>query len=190
MVQDLSDKQLLSSRWSQLGIGLPRIPGIGGQRDPGFPPTSAPGNSAPVALRVGVDLIVRWASALPVRRALALQGFGRDGMDQEKARAMLSEQPGEYVIELANIPYAFVSSALERQLRAARLSLPGARSMTPTAVELPTMGTHVTAKMIFPRLKNLNSDAGVAAFSVESGTLRIREEFKLRSMVYEGRLEL
>jgi hypothetical protein len=141
-------------------------------------------------LRVGVELIVRWASALPVRRALVLQEFGRQGLGGEKARLRLSEQPRDYVIELAGIPHMLVKPEFERQLRQARLSVPGSRTLSPLSVELPGIGTHVTARMAFTRVENVAPEAGVATFSLEAEDLKIKQDFKLRSMVYEGRLEL
>jgi hypothetical protein len=188
--QPVSEKQLISSRWAQLGVGIPSIPGLGAPRIPGTGPAPGRGDTGPAILRVSVELIVRWASALPVRRALALQEFGRDGLGSEKAREMLSEQPAGYVMELAGIPRMLLSPDLERQLRKARLSVPGARSSTPLSVELPTMGLFLTARMTFPRWKDAATGEGAAAFALDMCGLRIQQEFKLRSMLYEGRLEL
>jgi hypothetical protein len=141
-------------------------------------------------LRLGVELIIRWASALPVRRALALQQFGRNGLDEDKARAMLSEEPRDFLIELAGVPHALINSEVEQHLRKARLSVPGRRPLTPLSVEVPTIGRLVTARMTFPRAAGLSADAGAIRFRIESDMLPVVEEFKLRSMVYEGRLEL
>jgi hypothetical protein len=121
---------------------------------------------------------------------MVLQEFGRDGLDHPKARAMLSDAPAEFVIELAGIPHMLVTSELERNLGKARLSVPAARPLGPSSVELPSIGAHVTARLKFPRPKATTPDAGAVGFFMESGSLRIDEQFKLRTMMYEGRIEL
>src|SRR5206468_3374676 len=118
------------------------------------------------------------------------QEFGRDGLTEERARAILSEQPSVYVIELAGIPQTLVRPDVELQLRKAQLTIRGTRPITPLSVELPTMGSVVTARMTFARSRNVSAEAGTAVVSASICDLRIQQDFKLRSMVYEGRLEL
>jgi hypothetical protein len=135
---------------------------------------------------VGLDLIVRWASALPVRRALALQEFGRDGLDDPKAVAMLAEEPGHFVIEIAGFPPMMNGPELEQDLKKTELLLPRRRPAKPVSVEV----TYVTARLTFERAESLDPRSGVAGLNLGSPYLPIEEEFKLQSMTYEGRLEL
>jgi hypothetical protein len=191
-VQDLSDKPLISSRWSQLGMELPPLPRGGrSPRTPRIPAGSPrPEDNRPVMLRLAVDLTIRWASALPIRRAYALQEFGQGGLANDKARALLGEEPRGTILELAGIPHALATRELEQNLAKARLSVPGRRTLTPASVEVPTMGVQVTARLLFPRIAALSPEAGEIGFFAESGSLKIDEKFKVRSMVYEGRVEL
>ena len=142
-------------------------------------------------LRIAVELTVRWASALPIRRALALQSFGAHGLGKPGAKAMLEgPENRDIVIDLAGIPHVLMTKELEDDLAKTMLTLPGRRGTTASSVEVPTIGNLLTARLRFPRVGGLNPDAGSAEVSLSSGPLRFREEFKLRSMVYEGRLEL
>jgi hypothetical protein len=181
-VLPVPDKRMVSS-FAQIGIpgvGWPRGPRTGG-------PAATQDTTIPV-LRVGVDLIVRWATALPVRRALALQEFGRDGLANTRAIQMLTEEPDEIVLDLAGIPHALVGQELERNLAKAKLTASNRRPLNPLSVEVPTMGAQVTAKLRFVRFENLDPEGTIEI--VIPGALPISERFKLRSMVYEGRIAL
>jgi hypothetical protein len=189
VVHQFPEKPLMSSRFMQLGMDLPPVPSIGRPRVPSPGPTSRRQDSGSAVVRLGVELIIRWASALPVRRALVLQQFGRDGLDNANAQAKLSE-PADFVIELAGIPHLIVTSDFEKRLAKARLYVPGRRAMAPREVEIPSPGVHVTVRMTFARVPELTPDSGSIGLTLDSGPLRIDEEFKLRTMVYQGRVEL
>lgn len=142
------------------------------------------------ALRVGVDLTIRWASALPVRRAMALQEFGRAGLDQPRAVELLSAEPDHYAIELAGLPQMLVSPVLERDLRNARLVVPNRAPLAPLSVDVPSIGAQVNVTLRFARVDDIDPEAGRIELHVQAGTLHIEERFKLRPMVYDGRLAL
>jgi hypothetical protein len=194
--------QRLTSSWAQIGgIGLPsQIPGVGWPRTPG---SRTPGSRMPApgggsrgpgqgstAVRLGVDLIIRWDSALPVRQAMALQEFGKGGLDQPRAAELLSRQPEEFVIELAGLPYAIVNADFERDLGKAKLILPSGKALSPVSVTVPAFGAMVNATLKFPRVSNFEASDGKIELFVHAGTLRIEEKFKVRAMTYDGRLEL
>ena len=141
-------------------------------------------------MRIGVDLTIRWASALPVRRAMALQEFGRIGLDQPRAVELLSTEPDHFAIELAGLPQMLVSPALERDLRKARLVVPNRAPLSPLSVDVPSIGAQVNVTLRFPRVGNIDPEAGKIELLAQAGTLHIEERFKLRPMVYDGRLEL
>lgn len=189
-VQPLSSQRVISN-WSQLGVDLPSpIPGIGWPRSPrpgGIPRTSDPGGGV---LRMGVELIIRWAGALPVRRAMALHEFGRDRLDDPQAVELLSVQPKDFVIEIAGFPHVLANAELARNLRETKLLVPNKRPLSPLSVEVPEAGTFVTATLRFARVEGLAPDDGKVELVAQAAGMRIEESFKLRPMVYEGRLEL
>lgn len=187
--------QGLAASFAQIGGGWPsQIPGVGWPRTPGSGRVPAPAPSSrpsgPLAVRMGVDLIIRWASALPVRRAMALQEFGRGGLDQPGALELLNTPPEHFVIELAGLPSSLVNAEFERNLAKARLVLPGGKMVKPAVVDLPAFGVNVNATLRFPRSEQGVSEDGRIELYVQAGTLSIEEKFKPRQMMYEGRLEL
>jgi hypothetical protein len=143
-------------------------------------------------VRTEMYLIVRWRSALPVRRALALAEFGRARLEEEPALELLTHEEPDYVIEMAGFPAILVRDAkrLEGDLaRTARLFLPGRRPLAPSAVDVPAHGNHLIATIRFPRPANIEP-AGAAELTAEHGPAPIKQSFKLKEMIYRGRLEL
>jgi hypothetical protein len=152
--------------------------------------TQAPG-APPV--RAEMYLTIRWASALPVRQALALSEFGRERLDEPGAREILSRGATEYVVEIAGVPATLPGGAaqIERALRkTASLSVKGRMLVKAAEVAVPEHGMHLLATLRFPRFENLSGDEGAIRFYGEPGAMRIDEQFKLKEMTYRGRLEL
>lgn len=182
------------------GIGLPgtQIPGWprgGGSRggNPGSVPPSWPGGSGRGS-KAEMYLLTRWASALPIRRAIALQEFGIEGLRDEKAVELLNRRDPEYVIEIAGLPTQAISQGArklsEDLLRSARLTVPNRPEARAAFANVPEHGMHLVATIRFPRFDDLSPRDGTIELSAESGKLQIRTRFKLKEMVYLGRLEL
>ena len=196
----LPDRQAQENEFSQIGlpggIGFPRIPGTSwpGSRDPRtIPGTSAPRGDGSV--KAEAYLTVRWASALPVRQAMALLECGADGLESKRAKELLQPSESEYVIEIAGIPTTLVRQGvrrLEAELaKTARLFVDGRKPVPPSAVSVPEHGMHLMATLRFPRLNGLSTtkDSAVELYA-EGALLKIEQRFKLKSMTYNGRLEL
>jgi hypothetical protein len=195
-------QRLQSSRFAQIGwpggIGLPGK-GIPGTRWPtgrtgnGSPGTSWPGGGAS-SVRTEIYLTTRWSSALPIRRALALQDFGREGLNSEKAPELLNSDPTEYILEIAGFPTTVIRQGAKRfaaeLLDSARLLAPGRTPVRANASHVPEYGMHLLATLRFPRFESLEPNDGTIQLIAQSGNLNIRERFKLKEMLYGGKLEL
>ena len=185
----------LSRSW-QIGVP-PSVPDWPGRRSPRTTkpgPTTPTGGGRRYPVRAEVYLTVRWSSALPIRQALALERWGRRGVDQPEAVAFLNEPPSDYVIEIFGMPARLGAEGtknLERDLKkTARLLLKGRRPIEPLTVEVPEHGEHLSAELHFPRLEPVSADMGDLQFHAAAGGLEIESKFKLKAMVYDGRLEL
>ena len=190
----------LSRSW-QIGVP-PSVPDWPGRRSPRTtrPGPTTPGPTTPTGggrrypVRAEVYLTVRWSSALPIRQALALERWGRRGVDQPEAVAFLKEPPSDLVLEIFGMPARLGAEGtknLERDLKkTARLLLKGRRAIEPSTVEVPEHGEHLSAELHFPRLEPLSADMGTLEIHAAAGGLEIESKFKLKAMVYDGRLEL
>jgi hypothetical protein len=172
------------------GIGLPRVPGWPGR---GGGSSRVPPDNDGTPVRTEMYLVVRWASALPVRQALALAQFGRDGLDRNDVREMLSTVPEHYVLEISGFPTTLFPAGparLEEQLlKTSRLAFKQPALM-PISVRVPAHGMHLTAELRFPRTEDSTAPGTSVRLYAEVGTARIEEGFKTKSMHYRGRLEL
>jgi hypothetical protein len=143
--------------------------------------------------RTEIYLTARWASALPIRQAYAIQEFGRAGLDSPEAVQRLSSEPSEYVLELAGFPAILFkkgSQELEDSLISSAISVSGRPPVAPNSVVVPAHGMHLMAAMRFPRFNDLQPGDGSITLTGSAGTIYIEHGFRLKSMVYQSRLEL
>lgn len=136
------------------------------------------------SVRTEVYLTTRWASALPVRQAMALL----------QAREAPEPQQTDYVIELAGFPATLVNLKpliLQRELaKSARLWVNGRKPIAPLDVDVPEHGMHLQATLRFPRWSDLGINDGAVDVIARTPWFGIEQRFKLKDMVYADRLEL
>jgi hypothetical protein len=184
------------SKFDQIGepLGLPKgwpsggsSPGTGNRS-----PRIDDGNAPPV--QTEIYLTTRWASALPIRQAMAIHQFGRSGVNSAKAAELLQANPTEYVLEVAGFPVGMVPQGVKRfeaeLLASATLLVKGRKSLRATAASVPEHGNHLIATLRFPRFENFSENDGLIELAVQAGPMDLRQKFKLRDMNYKGRLEL
>jgi hypothetical protein len=137
-----------------------------------------------MAVRAEAVLTVRWASALPVRQAMAMEW---------PAEGLRGESP-EYVLTVSGFPQNTMPKGarwLEAELlESARLTVKGRRAMRARAGYVPPHGTHLTAELRFAKEPALTEEDGVVEFFTEAGGMRIQQKFKLKEMTYQGQLSL
>ena len=137
-------------------------------------------------LRAEIYLTVRWASALPVRQAFALQ--------QSKAPETIEIAEPEYVVEIAGFPTTLIRQGARRfeaeLADSARLIVAGRPNLKPVSAHVPEHGMHLMATLRFPKFETLDTKEGDIAIQAASGSLKVDQRFKLKDMIYDGRLEL
>jgi hypothetical protein len=125
---------------------------------------------------------------------MALSQFGGSGLGNERARELLDRDDPEYVIEIAGFPATLIRQGTERfeaeLLRSARLTVSARPSTAAVTVDVPPHGMHLMATLRFPRYADLAPKDGTIEVSADAGAFHIRQRFKLKDMMYGGRLEL
>jgi hypothetical protein len=179
-----------SSFW-QIGergsLGLP--PGWGKTA-----PSSSPRSQAPVEAPAHTEayLTIRWASALPVRQAMAIQQFGKHGLDDARAQALLRDTPAEHVIEIAGFPTTMMTQGARRMeaelLASTEILFQGRKPVRPISVSVPEHGMHLMATLRFSRLSEIG-EAGLLQVSGRTGPIEFSQKFPVREMLYSGRIE-
>jgi hypothetical protein len=181
------------SEFAQIGepLGLPKgWPGTGIPTGRG---ARAEDMAAPPVL-TEIYLTARWASALPVRQAMALFQYGKSGVESARAVETLRDPGKEYVLELAGFPATAIVQGARRfeaeLLESATLLMKGRKAVRATASSVPEHGNYLVATLRFPRMADLRPEEGHLTIAATAGPMAIEQKFKLREMTYRGRLEL
>jgi hypothetical protein len=139
------------------------------------------------------DLILRWASALPIRQAKALYQ-ARQAKTPEKAAAMVEAWPGAHVLEVFGVP-AIVAHQGDQVVAAklqdsAWLRTKTGQNVRPSKVDVKVGPLTLTAFLHFPRAGEITEAAREIECYGNVQVFEFREKFKLPAMTYLGRLEL
>lgn len=212
------NKMLTSSPWAasvDVRIGMPMGPmggrggrgggmggppgGGGGFGGEGGPETGGgggrPGGFEGPDVPPAVPVIIRWQTALPVRQALARARFGAEAATSPEAAQMLAAEQRTYVIGVAGLPPMFLRGAEPEKLKAAAvLKVKGHEPLHAADVRFSRQDNRITLFLVFPRTEPggyvIRLDDGEVEFALRLAGGDIRRKFKLKDMVYEGKLEL
>lgn len=163
--------------------GLGRYAGSKG--DPG----DGPGGSMPT-----VNLIVRWQSAMPVREALVKAKFKNEAGTSAEARKMIEKPIEHYILAVGGVPRGALqgdADELKKQmLGAAMLTIKGREPIRP--IDFMSEGTGRTTEVLFafPKTAPITEDDKEVEFNVKIGDFSIRQKFRLKDMVVNGKLDL
>jgi hypothetical protein len=166
------------------GDSVSADPGIDGGGGGGF------GGGAPS----GVTVTLLWQTALPIKQALAKKKYGSEVGTSPEAKAALERVDQVYVLTMSGMP-AFTLSAAQGDKKAALLD---ATTLTATgkpplkAADVQVSGGRGTGIvfLVFPKTTTFTVDDKEVEFSGKFGTTVIKKKFKLKDMVFNGRVEM
>jgi hypothetical protein len=204
---DVVLKMLTDSPWSRPGtvrltwrertprpITYKDIPGADHQRgqNNGLGPLG--GIGAPTSsLKDKADIIVRWASALPVRHATALYKH-RESKSQGTINSLIPDADPDYVVELFGLPAELAhqgTGVLEALLKEkAFLRFRSGKAYRPVKVDATIHGLVLSIKLRFARSTPITRADGEVEVLVDGQVFSINEKFRIGSMMYQGHLEL
>lgn len=140
-----------------------------------------------------MTLSVRWQSALPLRQAVAKQKYGAEAATSPDAKKLLDSEQKYYAIVVAGLPgrAAHVNDEMKPMLlKSTTLSVKGKDPIT--AIELQSGGNEQKAVVMFffPKTTVIDADDKEVEFSSKVGPLVVKQKFKLKEMIFNGKLEL
>jgi len=138
---------------------------------------------------VRVRLTISWRSALPLKEATARQQAGEGGTIPPDTEAALAREEELYVVAIQGLPQQYTQSGPTRTVdaflhRNGKPDIPAARGASQ-----PTQGGAILF-IGFPRTDPITLADGDVEFAVKIGALSVTKKFKLKDMVFHGRLEL
>jgi len=179
--------------WRDIPGTSPEVAGTAG----GFPQGGSPvgGIGAPNRkLKAEANLTFLWSSALPIRQATALTRFGRQGLHSPAAKEVLQAEKHFYVLEILGLPALIAymgAQVLQDELyRSTALVTKSGRIIRPESLYVALRGGHLSVTARFPRDNPLTVKDDYVDFLGHGGPFRFNRRFKLKAMIYHGRLEL
>ena len=145
--------------------------------------------------QVGVPVIVRWQSALPLRQAQMLGKYGDNVAVSPEAQKFLTDEPAIYVVAISGLAGSIVSAGSGDQARQniaerSTLTVRGKLPLHPIDVDFLAVGSTVDVLIGFPRSTRITLEDQEVELACEIGRATVRYKFKLKDMVVRGKLEL
>jgi hypothetical protein len=148
----------------------------------GIPPT--PGGLAPM-------IAARWQSALPVKQAFVRLKYGAQTATSPDAQKILDREETRYAIVLSG-PFRSLlrggkPEAVKKAIMdATSLSVKGKDEVRPVEVDVAPSDI----LLAFPRTTPFSLDDKEVEFSTKLGDVNLKYKFKLKDMVFNGKLEM
>jgi hypothetical protein len=142
----------------------------------------------------GTSVSMRWRSALPLRQAIARHAALRQAPDAAEAQEAVSGVMQVYSVEIAGLPVKAVPADPQQIRDHAELRVKNQAPVRPADVRMEMQGRTMTVFLLFPKRQAgaheiIASDQEVEVFlQLESG--KVAKKFKLKDMMFDGKLEL
>jgi hypothetical protein len=169
---------------------------VGGYRDAlGGGPRGRPRTGGTRGDQPAMRLQLRWASALPVRQAMARHQFGDEVATSDRARQMIENAPDRYILEIAPVPSAMIGGDAEGLKSITTLRIKGHKPIPPVAVQSREIQQgRMQIYLLFPKAAEGGHDITPEDKNIEIrlkfDTAVCAKKFKLKDMVYHGKLEI
>lgn len=140
----------------------------------------------------GQVLIVRWHTAMPVRQAVARMRFGKEAGTSPEAAKLLQPEEKRYVVGIAGLPPQLVMRMKPAELKSrATLKLKGKDAIQALDVLADKGERGANLYLIFSRPDNpITLEDGDVEVVLKLASVEIKRRFRLKDMVFEGKLEL
>ncbi len=143
-------------------------------------------------------VLVRWDSALPVRRARERRQVQAEMMTPEQAQQYFEQAPSEYVVVLGGMPMVEMTGGTLEEVKASTYLKTGDKQrimaqdvrLSQLPEESIAAGRVPDFYFSFPRATPIELRQKSVEFFTEVGQFKIKKKFKLKDMLFKGNLEL
>ena len=154
-----------------------------------------------------MDVIVRWDSSMPVKQALLKSESGGELPAPGDPKYTLDKPEKDYVVSVVGMRAMHSRSSdsdsdsddtksasdhLRNLLMSStQILVKNKEALSPDDVQIEPQGDGTnTARFFFPRTTQIDLDDKEVTFVTQTGRLKIERKFKLKEMVYNGKLSL
>jgi hypothetical protein len=168
--------------------------GGGGGRGGGPQGGEGGGADAPVPGVREPEISARWQSAMPIRQAFVLLKYGAEAAKSEEAQKFLAKEQTTYEIVLSGPLQPFLRGRPEDMPNALGevtfLSTKEKGAVKPVSIQVGKPGRSMDILIAFPRQMPYTVDDKEVEFSTKLGSSTVKIKFRLKDMVYNGKLEM
>ncbi len=141
-----------------------------------------------------LEVTVRWHSALPIKQAVIRERHrGQPGVTEEESK-LLAREESVYIAGVIGVPGPGVGVDAKELAAAAQLRIEGQTPIQAASVQMERSPRGTNFYFIFPKRQEgahvITLDDKEVEFFLKSKTMAVKRKFKLRDMVYEGKLEI
>lgn len=160
------------------GGGLGRYAGSNG--DPG---DAGGGTTA-------VPIVVRWQSSLPVRQAIVKAKYGSEAGTSPEAKKAIETPYDHYILAVVGVPQTVLRGAGDQLKQQAALAVKGKDPIKASDFKLEQNNGTTELLFAFPKTAPFTEEDKEVEFELKIGALNIRQKFRLKDMMFNGKLEL
>ena len=139
-------------------------------------------------------LTVRWQSALPVREALVKLKYGKESATSPEAKKFLEAPETAYVVAVGGIIPGMIrgdnESAKKALMEQSSLAAKGKDALRPADIQVGRAARGTEIYFVFPKSAEFSVDDKEIEFATKIGSFAVRQKFKLKDMMFEGKLAL
>jgi hypothetical protein len=137
---------------------------------------------------------IRWQSAKPIKLALAHMKFGVEGFSKPDVMEMVNREEQDYVIMVEGFPPAMARQGAEKLAanlkKNCAIHCAGKEDLLPTGAQAGQNQKGPVAIITFSKKDPFSLDDKEVEFSMKLGNNTMKRKFKLKDMVFDGKLAL
>ena len=152
------------------------------------------GADAPIPGVREPEIVARWQSALPIRQAFVRLKYGAEAAKSDDAKKYLEKEQPTYEIVLSGPLQPFLrgkpDDIAKNLSEVTFLSTKEKGAVKPASIQVGKSGPSMDILIAFPRSMPYTLDDKEVEFSTKLGTATVKIKFRLKDMVYSGKLEM
>ena len=137
--------------------------------------------------------VVRWFSALPVKQASVKLRYGNEAGTAADGLTYLEREEPNYVVSVAGLPgrmAGFMQRMPDRVKENTSLRRKGKEPIAPADLQITTQMEKTDLYFVFPKTHPITLDDKDVEFLMKTERMEIKRKFKLKKMVFNGKLSL
>ena len=138
-----------------------------------------------------MTISVSWQSALPMRQANVRTKMNHAGEVPEDAKQYLDGEDSDYVILISGMPQSIAREALSNQAKVKKSYIKaGKREIPVSGIGTAQRGRNMDILMKFSKAEPIRIEDGEVEVDAKLGMFEVKKKFKLKEMVFNGKLAL